>query len=417
MSSALKGAAKWDLRAPDLLISCLRMIERPIIEFLERAGLIAPGETPRFESLPGGVSSDIWVVRTPSQTFCVKRALPQLRVAAEWRADVARNTAEVEWLTQVAKGNPDLVPKVLASDRGLAMFAMEYLPPGDYELWKTRLARGVVHVETAALVGRALAAIHRTFAASQTAPRQFANDAAFLALRLEPYLLATARVHSDVGPALEGLADRTARTKLTVVHGDISPKNILLGERGPVFLDAECAWFGDPAFDLAFCLNHLVLKTLWVPAAEPALLEAFDVLASQLSRWRGLGIPRDAGAASGVAAARADAGADRRKIAGRVPDGRTVERDVRRFSKRLLLHAAADLGAVRKAWTNRSAAGQRAFSILHDHRIERVSGRQVWDSRGRPTVEAEVVLSDGSTGRAIAPSGASTGVERSPRSS
>jgi enolase len=42
-------------------------------------------------------------------------------------------------------------------------------------------------------------------------------------------------------------------------------------------------------------------------------------------------------------------------------------------------------------------------------RISRVIGRRVWDSRARPTVEAEVVLADGATGRAIAPAGASTG--------
>src|SRR5512139_1978518 len=41
--------------------------------------------------------------------------------------------------------------------------------------------------------------------------------------------------------------------------------------------------------------------------------------------------------------------------------------------------------------------------------IVRVHGRRVWDSRGRPTVEAEVTLADGSIGRAIAPAGASRG--------
>ena len=41
--------------------------------------------------------------------------------------------------------------------------------------------------------------------------------------------------------------------------------------------------------------------------------------------------------------------------------------------------------------------------------IERVRGRRVWDSRGRPTVEAEVHLAGGAVGRAIAPAGASTG--------
>jgi hypothetical protein len=46
-----------------------------------------------------------------------------------------------------------------------------------------------------------------------------------------------------------------------------------------VLLDAECAWWGDPAFDLAFCLNHLLLKCLWVPAVHCALINGFDALA------------------------------------------------------------------------------------------------------------------------------------------
>ncbi len=41
--------------------------------------------------------------------------------------------------------------------------------------------------------------------------------------------------------------------------------------------------------------------------------------------------------------------------------------------------------------------------------IDAVLGRRVWDSRGRPTVEAEIRLTGGATGRAIAPAGASTG--------
>ena len=41
--------------------------------------------------------------------------------------------------------------------------------------------------------------------------------------------------------------------------------------------------------------------------------------------------------------------------------------------------------------------------------IEKVIGREILDSRGNPTVEAEVYLADGSVGRGMAPSGASTG--------
>ena len=46
---------------------------------------------------------------------------------------------------------------------------------------------------------------------------------------------------------------------------------------------------------------------------------------------------------------------------------------------------------------------------MTDTRIAAVRGRRVWDSRGRPTVEADVVLESGVRGRAIAPAGASTG--------
>jgi 5-methylthioribose kinase len=255
-------------------------IEPDIVDFLERSGLAARGEHPNAERLPGGVSSDIWLVRTTRQrAFCVKRALPRLRVAAEWLADPRRNATEVAWLARVAQTNPDCVPKILACDSALGVFAMEYLPPSDYELWKARLARGNVRSDVAARVGLQLAAIHSSFAASPTAAADFDTGAAFHSLRLEPYLLATARVHRDLAPVLESLAERTASTKRTVVHGDISPKNILIGPRGPVFLDAECAWFGDPAFDIAFCLNHLLLKTVWVRSAASELLAAFDVLA------------------------------------------------------------------------------------------------------------------------------------------
>src|SRR5204863_4441552 len=97
--------------------------------------------------------------------------------------------------------------------------------------------------------------------------------------RLEPYLLATASRHADLAPALQALVARTQANRITLVHGDVSPKNILVGPDGPVLLDAECAWWGDPAFDLAFCLNHLLLKCLWTPTAAAGFLACFDALA------------------------------------------------------------------------------------------------------------------------------------------
>lgn len=69
------------------------------------------------------------------------------------------------------------------------------------------------------------------------------------------------------------LAHDLADTHIALVHGDVSPKNIIVTRDGPVLTDAECAWYGDPAFDLAFCLNHLLLKRIWKPQHRALLQE------------------------------------------------------------------------------------------------------------------------------------------------
>jgi aminoglycoside phosphotransferase (APT) family kinase protein len=129
-------------------------------------------------------------------------------------------------------------------------------------------------------VGRTLGRIHAYSAARPALAADFASQAIFFDIRLEPYLLATAAVHPDLGPQLRALVLATQAQAKALVHGDVSPKNILLDGQRPVFLDAECAVWGDPAFDLAFCLNHLLLKCLWTPAVAPAFLACFDALSS-----------------------------------------------------------------------------------------------------------------------------------------
>jgi enolase len=333
-----------------------------------------------------------------------------LRVEADWRADASRNVTEVQWLTHVGTLNADLVPAVLASDSSLAAFAMEYLSPDRHELWKSQLARGCVIPETAATVGRQIAFIHAAFAKSSTAAVEFDTGASFRALRIEPYLLATARVHSDLAPILEALAERTEQTKLTVVHGDVSPKNILLGARGPVFLDAECAWFGDPAFDLAFCLNHLLLKTLWVPSAERELLTSFDALTEAYLR----GVDWEPAAAVEQRAAQLLPALFLARIDGKSPveylTDDASKNAVRRAARSMLQQPLDRLEGVRRAWAGRTPGGGGSSAVTQRDRIEKVIGRRVWDSRGRPTVEAEVVLASGVRGRSIAPAGASTGI-------
>jgi aminoglycoside phosphotransferase (APT) family kinase protein len=250
-----------------------------LIEPLRRMGLLNVGESACFTPLTGGVSSDISLVEAGDRRFCVKRALPRLKVAALWEAPIGRNAAEAAYMRAVAGWLPHAVPRVLGEDAEAGWFAMDYLAPEDHPLWKAQLLAGIVEVDFAVAVGRDLAIIHARSAADPTIPAAFANDDTFEAIRIEPYLRATGRAHPELAARFDALALTTLTTKRALVHGDISPKNILQAPEGPVFLDAECAWFGDPAFDLAFCLNHLLLKGAREGVDRTRYIAAFSALA------------------------------------------------------------------------------------------------------------------------------------------
>ncbi|MFD4603304.1 phosphotransferase family protein [Streptomyces sp. NPDC058464] len=255
-----------------------------LTDFLTAHELARPGEVAHWTPLAGGVSSDLWRVDLPGRSLCVKRALARLRVAADWEAPVSRNAYEWAWMRFAARRRPDSVPELLAHDPEAGVFAMAYLPPDRYPVWKAQLLGGEVEVATAAAVGELLGTLHAASAGDAAVATEFATDDNFHALRIEPYLLATAAAHPALGDILRGLADRTATTQLALVHGDVSPKNILVGPAGPVLLDAECAWYGDPAFDLAFCVNHLLLKSLVVPGRRRELLQSARVLTEMYLR-------------------------------------------------------------------------------------------------------------------------------------
>ena len=186
----------------------------------------------------------------------------------------------------VAGWLPYAVPRVLGEDAKAGWFAMDYLAPEDHPLWKARLLAGIVDVDFAAAVGRDLAIIHARSAADPNIPSR-SPTTTFEAIRIEPYLRDRPRT-PQAASRFDVLAADDANDKRALVHGDISPKNILQGPGGPVFLDAECAWFGDPAFDLAFCLNHLLLRAR-ARAPTGAHHRRFFGAGRRLSGWRRLG--------------------------------------------------------------------------------------------------------------------------------
>lgn len=328
---------------------------------LVRFGLIDPHARPHFQRLTGGVASDIWKVDLPAGPVCVKRALAKLRVAQDWRAPIARNANEVAWMETAGRIVPDAVPKIFAADSDNNLFVMAYLDPATHALWKQQLRDGLAEPSTARAVAERLVSIHGGTAGDATVARRFATDSIFYAIRLEPYLVATARRYEelgqpDVASALHALVETTAATRRCLVHGDVSPKNILIGPRGPVFLDAECAWYGDPAFDLAFCLNHLLLKCLWRPDAATRFLASFDELVTAYFA----GVNWEGRVELEARTARLLPGLFLARIDGKSPVEYVTEdrqkNQVRRVAAALLRAPVDRLGDVRAAWRREIAA-------------------------------------------------------------
>ncbi len=312
--------------------------------------LLAENENPSLVELTGGVSAEIVLARTRAGAICVKKARPFLKVAGEWRASPARAEAEKKWIRLVGSFLPGNVPEILAEDTPAFTFAMKYLDPGLYRNWKSLLRDGEISAATGAEVGRILGIIHRRTAGDPAVAASFANDENFADLRLRPYFAVAAGANPEASPVLQALIERTASTKLALVHGDFSPKNILIGPHGPVILDAECAWYGDPAFDPAFCLNHLMLKCVWKPQHAARYLRCAGAF------WDGYL----------VAAAWADPAGVQERVATLLPglllariDGRSpveyltdpsVKDKVRAFAKRFLLKPEKRLAQLMAEW-------------------------------------------------------------------
>ena len=341
------------------------MNKKPVefLKMLHRAGLADEGESPVFEELTGGVASDIWLVHLRRGPVCVKRALAKLKVAQDWRASVDRNTFEAAWLETAARIVPGAAPRVLAHDTDAEMFALEYLDPAHFKSWKDELLDGRAIPAFSAEVGWRLGRIHSATAGDGDIAKRFSTDDIFHAMRLSPYLEATATAHPALAGPLMALLETTASNHFALVHGDVSPKNILNGPEGPVFLDAECAWYGDPAFDLAFCLKHLMLKCLVVPASAAELLKCYDAMVdgyldTLTDELRGTGKEgieaRTARLLPGLLLARVD---------GKSPvEYLTQETDknrVRQAATGLLLKPVSRLGDVRRVWEEELSKGQK----------------------------------------------------------
>lgn len=264
--------------------------ESTLPSLLAKAGMAAV-RIVEIAPLTGGVSSDIVRVRLSDGSVVVaKRALRQLRVADEWRVPLERNHYEVGWFKRANAIVPGAAPSVLGEDRDRGIALISYLPPEEYSLWKADLLAGQADPRVARSVADVIGRIHRATLRDPRVAAEFPTDDLFDALRLDPYLRTTATRHPEIADRMLACLDATRSGRIALVHGDLSPKNIFVSRADghPVILDAECAWYGDPVFDAAFCLNHLLLKAIHMPPSAGTLLsQAHDFFAVWLGHLPG----------------------------------------------------------------------------------------------------------------------------------
>lgn len=244
--------------------------------YLIAAGHANLGELATHKVLAGGVSSrTVLATFTDGRAWVLKQSLAKLRVPGDWFSDPSRVHREALGMQVLGELTPaGAVPRLIFDDERHHVLAMEAVPE-PHENWKTQLLRGEVDHDLIAEFGKLLGGIHgKSFAQRERLSVPFADRSFFESLRIHPYYETTAAAEPRAASFYERLIADTRAQQLTLVHGDYSPKNVLVRNHKLVLLDHEVIHFGDPAFDLGFALTHLLSKAHHLPKQRDEFADA-----------------------------------------------------------------------------------------------------------------------------------------------
>ncbi|MDQ2901556.1 MAG: phosphotransferase [Acidobacteriota bacterium] len=255
------------------------------VAYLMKRGLAGSGAL--ATELGGGVSNTVLRVHAGAAQTILKQSLGRLRVKEEWLSDRRRILRESAAMRLLAPRFPaGSIPRVIFEDPENCLFAMTAAAP-EADTWKTLLFSGIQRPETAARAGSLLATLISSTWKDPACEADFGDQTVFRQLRIDPYYRAAAARHPDLRENFERLIDESGRRRVSLVHGDWSPKNLLVAGDHVTIIDFEVIHFGDPSFDTAFLLNHLLLKSLYLPERQTA----FAQLASRFWESLAAGLP------------------------------------------------------------------------------------------------------------------------------
>jgi 5-methylthioribose kinase len=242
------------------------------LEYLRARDHLAPGESASARELSGGVSNTVvHIARSGGNDLVLKQGRPQLNVAEPWYCSVERIWREVDvlrlcsTLIRGSGGNAPFkvdVPRLLFEDRENYLYAMT-AAPAEHVVWKNDLLSGLARGDVSHSCGTLLGTLHAKSWHDAAVARRLDDRQFFEDLRLDPYYRQIRRVHGSLAAHIERLIDSVWKERHCLVHGDFSPKNLLVHGDRLTLIDFEVGHYGDPAFDLGFFLSHLALKAYY----------------------------------------------------------------------------------------------------------------------------------------------------------
>jgi len=228
-----------------------------------------------YKKLKGGVSSEVYKIKTSKNIYCIKRSLKKLLVKKDWYADTSRIKYEYLWLKHCKNFIPNSVPKLYYYNDKEKYFSLEYFDERKFRTLKELFFKRLINKDVIKKISLDLQTIHLKSANIPTKKIFSNNNKNFYDLRLDAYFNEIGRVHVNLQNHVRLINKNYYKFSTTLVHGDFSPKNILVNNKTIKIIDAETCNFGDPVFDLVFFTNHLLIKSLIIPEIKEKLLESY----------------------------------------------------------------------------------------------------------------------------------------------
>lgn len=233
--------------------------ETSLVSFISGLSLFPEGSRLSVHYFSGGVSCVTALVYSGSREYLVKQPLAKLKVKEDWECSLSRMEIEYKAMEVYARYAADAVPKPVLYDTGNFIMVREAAPQ-DCIMWKTSLLEGDLNFLIARKAAVALASVHNGSFFNAEVQRDFSDLQFFSLLRIDPYIRFTADKHPEIRSAADKAVKLLTEQPSALVHGDFSPKNILVRGNDLYLLDMEVAHYGNPVFDVAFFLNHFLLK-------------------------------------------------------------------------------------------------------------------------------------------------------------